>query len=263
MLLRRLAYPNRLCDLSPMFGRSVSAISAIVDKVADHLFVNYHILLQTVDQPWLVDNLVVFAESIEAKGSPLADCWGFIDGTVRPICRPGVNQKASYNGHKRTHALKYQAITTPNGLIANLSGPFEGNRHDAFLFRESGVENEIKDFRGARGQHMYLYGDSAYALTPYMMTPFPSLNITPEKAEFNQKMSKVRQAVEWSFGKTITLFAFLDFKKNQKLYLQPLGKYYIVATLLCNFHTCFYGSQISDYFNVAPPTLANYLHIAN
>ena len=24
------------------------------------------------------------------KGSPLENCFGFIDGTVRPICRPGI-----------------------------------------------------------------------------------------------------------------------------------------------------------------------------
>lgn len=263
ILLRRLAYPNRLSDLRRLFGRSVSALSGIVDKVADHLFVNYRVLLQTFDQPWLVNNLQLFADQIHAKGSPLPDCWGFIDGTVRPICRPGVNQQASYNGHKRTHALKYQAITTPNGLIANLAGPFEGNRHDGFLFRESGVENEIRHFRGATGQRMYLYGDSAYALKPYMMTPFPTLNITPDKTEFNRNMSKVRQAVEWSLGKTIMLFAFVDYKKNQKLHLQPVGKYYVVATLLCNFHTCLYGSEVSEYFNIAPPTLANYVAFAN
>jgi hypothetical protein len=263
IVLRRFAYPNRLSDLVEIFGCSVSAISSIVDTVVDHLFVNYHVLVQTFDHPWLVNNLQLFADQIHAKGSPLTDCWGFIDGTVRPICRPVVDQQASYNGHKRTHALKYQIITTPNGLIANLSGPFEGNRHDGFLFRESGVENEIQHYRGARGQRMYLYGDSAYALKPCMMTPFSSVNITPDKTEFNKNMSKVRQCVEWSIGKTINLFAFLDFKKNQKLLLQPVGKYYVVATLLCNFHTCVYGSQTGRYFQLAPPTLANYIQIAH
>lgn len=34
-------------------------------------------------------------------------------GTVWKICRPQKNQRAFYNGHKRGHALKYQAVTTP------------------------------------------------------------------------------------------------------------------------------------------------------
>ncbi|GIX84009.1 reverse transcriptase [Caerostris darwini] len=40
-------------------------------------------------------------------------------------------------------------------------------------------------------------------------------NITLPQRCFNNKMSSMRQAVEWGFRKTITEFAFLDFKKNQ------------------------------------------------
>ena len=58
------------------------------------------------------------------KGSPLADCIGFVDGTVRGMCRPGRYQRAVYNGHNRIHSLKFQAISLPNGLTTNLFGPW-------------------------------------------------------------------------------------------------------------------------------------------
>ena len=50
-------------------------------------------------------------------------CWGFIDGAVRPICRPGENQRVVYNGHKRVHALKYQSIINSSlfEVIASLT----------------------------------------------------------------------------------------------------------------------------------------------
>ena len=51
------------------------------------------------------------------------NCIGFIDGTVRPICRPGEFQRVVYIGHKRVHALKFQSFTLPNGMIANMYGP--------------------------------------------------------------------------------------------------------------------------------------------
>ena len=60
---------------------------------------------------------------MHSKSHALENCWGFIDGTVRPICRPGENQKVVYNGHKRVHALKYQSVVAANGLVANLYGP--------------------------------------------------------------------------------------------------------------------------------------------
>ena len=61
------------------------------------------------------------ADDIHQAGARLPNSWGFVDGTVRPICRPGEFQKIIYNGHHRVHALK--SIECPNGLIADLYGP--------------------------------------------------------------------------------------------------------------------------------------------
>ena len=62
--------------------------------------------------------------SIHAKGAPLNNYFGFIDGTVRPISRPGQHQRIVYKGHKRVHLLKFQSVALPNGLIGNMYGPF-------------------------------------------------------------------------------------------------------------------------------------------
>ena len=83
--------------------------------------------------------------------------------------------------------------------------------------------------------------------------------LTVEEQEFNRDMSAVRIAVEWSFGKIIQYFSYLDFRKHQKILLQPIGKYYLVGTLLTNCHTCLYGSQTTSYFGVEPPSLETYL----
>ena len=64
-----------------------------------------------------------FALVIHQKGAALDNCWGFVDGTVRPICRPGEHQRLMFNGHKRVHGLKFQSVVAPNGMIANLFGP--------------------------------------------------------------------------------------------------------------------------------------------
>lgn len=105
-----------------------------------------------------------------------------------------------------------------------------------------------------------LYGDPAYPLRPQLISPYKGANLTDGQAAFNKAMSSVRQSVEWEFGKIVALFAFLDFKKNLKLYLQPVGKFYFVGALLKNCHTCIYGSQTSEYFEMNPPTLEHYLY---
>lgn len=50
------------------------------------------------------------------------------------------------NGHKRVHALKFQSVIAPNGMIANLYGPVEGQRHDAGMLRMSGLLTELNHY---------------------------------------------------------------------------------------------------------------------
>lgn len=201
------------------------------------------------------------AKAIYDKGAPLDHCIGFIDGTVRPITRPGLFQKEVYNGHKRQHALKFQSVMFPNGIIGHLFGPVEGRRHDTFLLTESGLmtllQNHCHDDDGAP---FYLYGDQAYPPSQHLISPFRGARLTEDEQQFNAEMCKVRLAVEWGFGKVISIFSFLDYKKGLKLWLHPVGKYYIIGTLLTNCHTCLYGSVTTSSFGVAPPLLEEYLH---
>ena len=37
---------------------------------------------------------------------------------------------AVYNGHKRVHALKFQSVALPNGLIGNLYDPIGNNNYN-------------------------------------------------------------------------------------------------------------------------------------
>ena len=83
--------------------------------------------------------------------------------------------------------------------------------------------------------------------------------MTADEQEFNRCMSKVRVSAEWGFGKITQNFAFLDFKKNLKILLQPVAKYYVVGKLLVNCHTCLYGSLPSKFFKLEPPSLDTYL----
>lgn len=60
--------------------------------------------------------LQTYADAVSAQGAPLNNCFGFIDGAFRPICRPVELQGMVYN-------VKIQSLTVPSGLIANLFKP--------------------------------------------------------------------------------------------------------------------------------------------
>ena len=124
MFLKRFSYRCRLSDMVPRFGRSIPEMSLILAEVTEFIAETHGHLLRNLDQPWLRPvQLESFARAIHEKGAALDNCWGFVDGTVRPICRPKEHQRVMYNDHKRVHGLKFQSVVAPNGLIANLFGP--------------------------------------------------------------------------------------------------------------------------------------------
>lgn len=124
LLLRRLAYPCRYSDLIHRFGRPVPEICMITNHVMEIVYSLHHHRLTAWNHTLMSPPLLqTYADAVRMKGSALPNCFGFIDGTVRPICRPQENQRIVYNGHKRVHGLKYQSVALPSGMIANMYGP--------------------------------------------------------------------------------------------------------------------------------------------
>ena len=260
VFLKHFAYPCRYSDLVSRFGRSVPELCMMSNKIMNIIYDRYSNLLHDFNQPWQSPIcLQQYSNAIHAKGAPLQNCFGFIDGTVRPVCRPGANQRLLYNGHKRVHAIKFQSLVIPNGLISNLYGPVEGIRHDSGMLAMSNLLTQLQQYAHTpNGNPLCLYGDPAYPLRVHLQAPYRGNNLTILQQAFNTAMSNVRVSVEWLFEEILTYFAFLDFKKNLKVRLSAVGKMYIVCALLTNARTCLYKSQTSNFFDVEPPMLEDY-----
>ena len=197
LLLRRLTYPVRFCDLAQTFGRSESPLSIIFNHALDHVYEKTKHLLEFDWERLTPAYLERMCALVRRKGSPLVNCVGFIDGTVRPICRPGRNQRDYYNGHKRTHALKYHSITFPDGIVVFSDGPYAGRRHDSGMLHESGLPQILeRNLRGVDGRQLQIYGDAAYPYRDYIVSPYKGSQLSAEQQEFNCRMASVRIAVE-------------------------------------------------------------------
>jgi len=121
MLLRRLSYPCRYRDMIQWFTKPVPVFSMVTNILIDHIYaIHGRWLTQTNLDISSPDHLEMYAAAITLRGSPLHNCFGFIDGTVRPTARPEESQRVVYNGHKRVHTLKFQSVVLPNGLIGNI-----------------------------------------------------------------------------------------------------------------------------------------------
>ena len=121
-LLRRLAYPCRYSDMMARFGRPAPVLSMRKDEVLDFIYTNHsHRILQWNPAILQPVTLKEHANAIQIKGSAIDNCFGVIDGTVRPISRPGRHQRIVYNGHKRLHALKSQSVNSLTQLWSRLN----------------------------------------------------------------------------------------------------------------------------------------------
>lgn len=108
------------------------------------------------------------------------------------------------------------------------------------------------------GQPLCIYGDPAYPLRLHLQAPYRNSHLIAEQQSFNSSMSTTRAAVEWVFGDISTYFALLNFKKNLKIGLSPVGKLYSIGAQLRNALTCLYGNTTSTFFNLDPPTIEEY-----
>ena len=74
-------------------------------------------------------------------------------------------------------------------------------------------------------------------------------------------MSKVHEVVEWGFANILAQWSFLGFRADIKIFQSPVAKNYIVAALLVNIETCFYGNQTMGYFKCEAMSLDEYLSL--
>ena len=116
MLLKRTSFPCRYSDMIYRFGRPVPILSMVTNQVVDYIYqAHAHRITQWNNQLVNPASLQLYADAIGRKGAALENCFGFVDGTVRPISRPKEHQSTVYNGYKRVHALKFQSVTIPVG----------------------------------------------------------------------------------------------------------------------------------------------------
>ncbi|OAD75373.1 hypothetical protein PHYBLDRAFT_166621 [Phycomyces blakesleeanus NRRL 1555(-)] len=153
------------------------------------------------------------------------------------------NQSVLYNSWKHIHALKFQAVVTPDGITSSLLGPFIGSCHDHFIYTISKIENRLKKYLAPTSD-----SEKYYAL--YDHNKF-----------CNKSMSKVHIAVEWDFGEVQKYFKYCKYKYAMKTKENNLAKIYQLSSIFKNMYHCINHKKLStgSYFNLLPPSLEDYI----
>lgn len=95
IMLRRLAVSSRLLEMNDVFGRPPEALSRVFNEMVIWFTTRWGGLL-TWDPVLLApEKLEEYCNAVTSRSGRMGVVWGFIDGTVRQICRPSQWQDVS------------------------------------------------------------------------------------------------------------------------------------------------------------------------
>ena len=262
--LYAMAWPLTQEKIAYEFGFSnQSVVSRIISHFCDRIYHKFIHLIQAEDddafEMWTL-HAPEFVRRVfnEWPSCPegMEDCGAFVDGSANYTCRPqqreehtaqGLDtQRAWYNSYYGNHGQKFQGVLAPNGIWMQMYGPVSIRVHDSPLVISSRLNHKLAWLSENSGITIKALGDSAYPRRTHLLK-HPSY-----------RMAQKRIVVEWGFGKMQQLFAVTDFEAHLQVYLNRPARTYLVCAILCNMHTCCYGSQTGRYFRCRPPTLEDY-----
>ena len=233
------------------FGHGAADINIITNIMLSCLHDRWNRLLVDLSEHtrpgrWLsLAKLREAAAAVHRKGR-LANVWGFIDGAAKQI-----------SGHKRQHVQKFQTVMTPFGIMVPFYGPVEGQRHDARIFRMSGLLIQVAQHIPQHGPNpcdvFVLYGDSAYPLRLHLQAPFGGAHLTVAESDFNTEIRKSRICVEWGFCDISAKLGIVDYKRNQQLF--PYLFLSLLSAFIKSLTSAWHRSRHKRVQNVLPPEL--------
>ena len=168
-------------------------------------------------------------------------------------------QQITYNGHKRKHALKFQALKSPDGLIMHVHGPIEVRSHDRTMYTRSSLDMNLPGGTGRRRKAVLYLWRFRCNRRWFMEIPFQGSNLTVQQVAFNKAKSFAPITVEWIFKEVKLYFRTVDYKRKMKVFESQVGSLYLAGMLLSNIRNCIYRNQVAKYFKCTPPTLEDYL----
>ncbi|XP_039953242.1 protein ALP1-like [Bactrocera tryoni] len=152
-----------------------------------------------------LEEALIIANEFEKK-SCIPNIIGAIDGTHVPVLPPS-DGFLDFINRKGWPSIVMQGVVDNNYLFTDVSVKLPGSTHDATVFKESGLfknsSTRIPIYTKLVNNietPLFLVGDPAYPLLPWLMKPFIG-NLNAEEESFNCHLSSARIVVENAFGR--------------------------------------------------------------
>ena len=206
--LRLLAGASYL-DLEVIFKISSQSIYTIFHDVLSNWICNDDIIKiefynQATDLNQMKETALCFANG--SSNGIMGGCIGALDGwLVKMNCpsikKDNVQNVSNFYSRKGFFALNVQVIVDKHKQVLWHSIKCNGAEHDSSAFKVTSLYKILtKKYQWFIENGLYLVGDSAYALRPFLITPFDNAKAGTKEDAFNYHLSSCRIYVECAFG---------------------------------------------------------------
>jgi hypothetical protein len=215
IMLYYLSDEGRLRKTANAFGVSRSSVSIIVRQVT-------RVISEYLGPKYI--KLPVTKEDVEEKvkgfykAFNFPQCIGAIDGTHIEIKQPKSNP-TDYINRKSRFSLNVQACCDYRYCFMDVVIKWPGSVHDARIFGNSKLNEMLRNEvippckRHVLDEEaplpVFLLGDPAYPLMPYIMKEYAAGGSTPREQYFGYKLCSARNVIECSFGRIKARFSCL------------------------------------------------------
>ncbi|XP_067633561.1 putative nuclease HARBI1 [Eurosta solidaginis] len=240
MLLWYMASTSTFREIANRFNMAESTAWRVIRRVIEWLLSIGHEYVQWPSLSKARDNIRKFYAM-----KSISNVIGCIDCSHIKIKAPVSNKEAYFN-RKHFYSLQLQAVVDADKIFIDIFAGEPGSLHDSRVLRRSSLyQRALDDMTSTFPFNSGLLGDSAYANTEWLISPFRDNGfLTSAQRQFNYLHSSTRNVVENAFGLLKMRFRrLLHFTEHTDL--QSIVRIIICGCILHNI-CCFEHDSIED-----------------